>query len=1239
MELTLLTECTHCGARYNVSLRHEGKTARCKKCSNTFLIKRKNADTVTSAIGESTGKRMPGQWAVGSVIMDLYEITGILGEGGMGTVYKVHHLGWNVDLAVKSPKLTELEKAGGASNFQLEAETWVNLGLHPNIVSCYYVRELDNVPRVFAEYIEGGSLNDWIAEGRLTGLDVMIDIAIQFAWGLQYAHDKGLVHQDVKPANLMMTLEGIAKVTDFGLAKAMVKGYSLEDGIDANFTLSSIVSTGGMTPAYCSPEQANGDRMTIKTDIWSWAVSILTMFVGEVTWPSGTIAGEVLEWYLKEGKLKEHIPLMPPQIAKLLRRCFQEDQIARPESMAEIANTLKYIYKEITGTDYPRTTPIISRATADSLNNRAVSLLDLGREAEAERLWREAVKLEPHHPESTYNLGLFLWRTAKLSDDQLIKEMEEVQRSHRDDWRGSYLLAQAHLERDDCNSAIRVLSNIEESYLQRDEVRAVSVEAQTRMYKSKRLLNTLTEHDGPVSSVCLSMDGRYGLSGSHDSTIKLWDTETGLCLLTFYGHTGAVTSVYLTPDTRFAISGGADKTVRLWDVSTGYCLHTLKGHNSRVLSVHIDNDAKNPLSGSEDDTVKLWDLATGHYLRSFVGHKGGVYSVHSGINERHVFSSGKDSTIKLWEVNTLKCIHTFRGHTGTVNSISFSQDGESMLSGSTDRTLRFWDIPSKRCLNTFTGHVDVVMSVVLSWGGRIAISGSIDKTIKQWDVSTGRCLRTFEAHSEGVSSVYMSMDGKIAISGSYDGTVNIWQVDSGEQPYHAPMILSQVLRSETALSAMMAYTKELTSAKDALSAGDFVNTAVHVRKARQQKGYSRAAEAMEIWKGLYTSLPRIGLNGAWEGLTLREHEGAVNSISIDAKNKYVLSAGSDKTLKLWDIEKGFCLRTFKGHALAVTSATISLDGEVAISGSLDSTVRLWDTSRGREIRVFRGHKGPVRGVCISYDRRLIISSSDDKTVKLWDLDTGKCLRTLEGHSEAVLSVSLSMDGRFAVSGSSDNLVKQWEMTTVDFLGLLNTCDGHDSSVTSVSLSPDGRLAVSGSDDKMLRVWDIATGRSIHILDGHTAPVTSVYMSFDSSYVLSGSQDNTIRLWDVRSGQCIRVFKGHMHGIQSVCMSMDGQVALSASEDGSIKLWMLDWELNTKPYYEWMPAANVYIEMFLTNHTPYLPGSLARRGKPAWDAKDFEKLLFILGCAGYGHLTPESVENEINRLAKQRTKKA
>ncbi len=117
------------------------------------------ADAAAKAYAES---EVPSDLKEGDVLLDLYEVKGVLGEGGMGKVYKIHHRGWDLDVAMKSPKPQIFSKPGGRNNFVREAQTWVRIGLHPHIVSCYLVQVLGGIPRVFAEYADGGSLLDWI---------------------------------------------------------------------------------------------------------------------------------------------------------------------------------------------------------------------------------------------------------------------------------------------------------------------------------------------------------------------------------------------------------------------------------------------------------------------------------------------------------------------------------------------------------------------------------------------------------------------------------------------------------------------------------------------------------------------------------------------------------------------------------------------------------------------------------------------------------------------------------------------------------------------------------------------------------------------------------------------------------------------------------------------------------------------------------------------------------------------
>ncbi|AZM58267.1 serine/threonine-protein kinase [Streptomyces sp. WAC 01438] len=207
-------------------------------------------------------------WAPGDVVLDVYEVREVVRTGGMGLVHRVRHREWGVDLAVKTPRPELVASPADLAGFESEADAWVRLGAHPQLVNCVYVRRIDGLPRVFAEWVDGGTLADAVRERRLyrggrgAALGRLLDIAVQTAWGLEHAHRRGLVHQDVKPANVMLSADGTAKVTDFGLARARPAASSDTGGPGTDPS----VTFAGMTPAYCSPSRRGAAG-------WAWRVT------------------------------------------------------------------------------------------------------------------------------------------------------------------------------------------------------------------------------------------------------------------------------------------------------------------------------------------------------------------------------------------------------------------------------------------------------------------------------------------------------------------------------------------------------------------------------------------------------------------------------------------------------------------------------------------------------------------------------------------------------------------------------------------------------------------------------------------------------------------------------------------------------------------------------------------------------------------------------------------------------
>ena len=335
-------------------------------------------------------------WQVGEIVEGRYRIDRVFTGGGMGIVYLARHLSWDIDLAIKHPRTKILQSAEQRRDFVNECETWSNLGLHPYLATCFYAREIDNVPCVIAEYAEGGSLNDWIASRRIyAGEDAavvarIVRVATAMAWGLDGAHQAGLIHCDMKPGNVLMAADGMAKITDFGLAKVIAgKGGSTLEG--------------WMSKPWASPEQMRQEPLTFATDVWSWAVSVMEIFMGGIQWQSGPVAGAALEEFGERGRKAVGLPAMPIAVFELLARCLRNRPGDRP-GFAEIAEELREIYEDEFGEPCEAEKPDLELLAADSFNNRAVSLLDIGRDTDAEALIRKALALDPHHPEATFNL-------------------------------------------------------------------------------------------------------------------------------------------------------------------------------------------------------------------------------------------------------------------------------------------------------------------------------------------------------------------------------------------------------------------------------------------------------------------------------------------------------------------------------------------------------------------------------------------------------------------------------------------------------------------------------------------------------------------------------------------------------------------------------------------------------------------------------------------------------------------
>src|SRR6267378_778817 len=274
-----------------------------------------------------------------------YRILEKIGAGGQGTVYKATDtkLGRSVVIKVLPPELTA--KEANVKRFEREARLASALD-HPNICTIFDLNEIDGVHFIAMQYVEGRNVRQ-LVNGKPLKLESALSIAIQTADALAAAHAQGIIHRDVKAGNVMVTSKGQVKVLDFGLAKLLDDEAARTSGI--HHTELTEVGVPYGTATYAAPEQARGDRVDSRADIFSTGVLLYEMLTG--TWPfRGKTAVDVRHAVLHD----EPLPLTearpgatPPRLQKILDKTLAKEPRDRYQRVSELRDDLKTVLREI----------------------------------------------------------------------------------------------------------------------------------------------------------------------------------------------------------------------------------------------------------------------------------------------------------------------------------------------------------------------------------------------------------------------------------------------------------------------------------------------------------------------------------------------------------------------------------------------------------------------------------------------------------------------------------------------------------------------------------------------------------------------------------------------------------------------------------------------------------------------------------------------------------------------------
>lgn len=1133
--------------------------------------------TTEQAVRSSFGLSSPASgsridWKKGDVIEGLYEVFGF-SSGGMGKVYFVFHRLWKMMLAIKTPHYAAVRSETQVLRFLREAELWVDLGVHPNIATCYYARVMNGLPRLFIEYVDGGTLEHWKERHLLKDVRTVIDLMLQFCHGMIYAEQKGMIHRDIKPANCLISSDRTLKITDFGLVKR-VEDPTLRTAGEELATDQSKVSDTSLTmfehgilgsPWYMAPERfRHKGREDIRSDVYSFGIMLYQIALGAMPFefPKGFSISALVKSHLHAQPVDPFSVKadFPRSLATIIMTCLEKKPENRYPSFVDVCLALESTVREILPGREPRGRPNVVGLKADSLNNQAVSLLDLGREPDARRLLEDAHSANPEHLEAVYNLHALKWSRGEISDLEVIRRLESLRIEVRetDDYR--HLMGLVALQRGDSLRAVALLTKACQGSSQYRE-RWNAYGSDPKVFVDSLKLTAIREeasfagHIKGVRALAFEPGSAKAFSIGEDRSIRVWDTKSGRCLKNLRTFAFVPVAGAFSRDGKLAATcyGNAFKTLDLWDLEGGRLLRRYSGMGG--FGVCFSFDAKYFAAFDADRLVRVFEVSSDRTAWEFLIDSGRVTAAAFLGDGESVAVGLDDGNLLLWNLPSRKEIWRCQGHRGPISTVTAASDGSTIITGGWDETVRIFDSGTGQETGRFAGHRAKVVSAALPAGGEYVVSAAEDGEIKVWDRGSKRCCRTLSQADEELSGLAVSSDGRKILSGGVHGSIRLWAITTG---WFSRNFLEPALCRPKTFEELVVLHASFTAAIE-----DF--------KRDWRKGDHR--QSLGIFERI-RGVPGFG----WS----REAILARNALAASSRPGGLISQNF--------------IRSFYGHSNEIVSLTVSPDGLVLLTGSLDGTAGTWDVVTGRRLKQF-SVGSEVRRIMFLPRVQGILTWSMDAVLRRWDLN-GNLIGEIP---EVTLPVSMGNYGSEIVAMSPDNRVvtinlETWQSSPAseaiagrDFVCfsdsrqmLYGIKDGtriqrwsvvtgrvegafRDLGLRITSLLPSEKddKVIAGTETGEILIYMVGSGINLADLRGHKAAVHALASAQGGNLCVTGSDDCSLRLWDVEAQRCLSIMEGHPAPIRSVCIFPNLSLIASGSSDGSVRLWGLEWRFSVQ----------------------------------------------------------------------------
>ncbi len=686
----------------------------------------------------------------------------LLVHGSFTDVYLGEHVYLKKKAAVK---ILSMRLVGSnMENFLEEART-ISYLKHPHILRMLDFGVSNTIPYLVMDYMPDGTLRQHHAPGSVLPLTSIASYVKDIAAALQYAHDEGIIHRDVRPENMFVGNDNNILLADFRMALTSQRLHYRA----AQSTASAV--------AYMAPEQIKGkpypasDQYALAAVVYEW-MSGDYLFHGSFT--------EICEQQLHTppAPLREKVPELSPAVEEVVQRALAKDADKRFARVQEFASALEEAALSELPT-HPReidTLPpfeVPPLPESETMPMPALAPFEDAVLSELPTLPGGMDALPPFDvptlPEPA-TLSMPTLATSKSPDPYIPVLAIPLDDTELSQSRANY---RHRLSRRAVLVGLAGISIVGGTFTWL--VNSQKPQVGTRLF-------TYRGHNAYIAAVAWSPDGKRIASGSGDKTVQVWTPATKERVLTYLGHSDVLYTVAWSPDNKRIASGGADQTVQVWYAAEGdgatasdsYLL-TYKGHASTVYAVAWSPDGKAIASASNDGTAQVWSSANGNIVLTYQGHADAVWAIAWSPDGKRIASASFDRTVHVWNATDGSHALIYRGHDAEVGTVTWSPDGRHIASAGLDQTVQVWDAATGGRVFTYHGHADRVYYVAWSPDGTTIASSSADSTVQIWNATTGVQIFTYHGHSGYVFTVAWSADSAHIASGGTDMTVQVWQ--------------------------------------------------------------------------------------------------------------------------------------------------------------------------------------------------------------------------------------------------------------------------------------------------------------------------------------------------------------------------------------------------------------------------------------------------------------------------------